>query len=125
MNHFRAKGNRQTGPEAKIQNSIIAALRAVEWLVVVMHGNEFQAGVPDLYCAHRTYGQRWIEVKNSKAYRFTEAQNRMFPLFASAGVGIWILDSAEPDQLQLLMAEPNWWQYLPSAQVRTRHVKQK
>jgi hypothetical protein len=37
MNRFKARGNRQNGPEAKIQNAIIEKLRGGEWLVVVTH----------------------------------------------------------------------------------------
>lgn len=112
MEPFKAKGNRQTGPEAKIQEAIIAALRAADWLVVVTHGNEFQKGLPDLYCAHNVYGQRWIEVKNPEAFRFTPAQLKLFPEMTAKGVGIWVLGSAEPKELQLLMKPANWWQYL-------------
>ncbi len=113
MDAFKARGNRQTGPEAKIQNEIITALRSGEWLVIVTHGNEFQMGLPDLYCAHARFGTRWIEVKNRLAYRFTAAQNKTFPELQAKGVGIWVLCSAEPAELALLFQPPNWWKYLP------------
>lgn len=112
MNAFKAKGNRQTGPEAKIQEAIIQALRSGEWLVVVTHGNEFQAGLPDLYCAHHIFGTRWIEVKNPIAFQFTAAQKKLFPELHAKGVGIWVLGSAEPAELQLLFKPANWWTYL-------------
>lgn len=113
MNAFKARGNRQNGPESKIQNAIITALRASEWLVVVTHGNEFQKGLPDLYCAHTRFGTRWIEVKNTENYRFTAAQLELFPMFQSKGIGVWVLQSAEPAELQKLLQPANWYQYLP------------
>jgi len=54
-----------------------------------------------------------VEVKNPLAYSFTAAQLRVFPALAAKGVGIWILTSARPEELQLLMKPPNWYQYLP------------
>lgn len=113
MNAFKVKGNRKTGPEAKIQEDIIKALRAAEWIVVVTHGNIYQHGLPDLYCAHKLHGSRWLEVKNTKgSYSFTPAQLELFPLLSSKGVGIWVLGSAEPSELQLLLGPANWWAYL-------------
>jgi hypothetical protein len=100
------------GPEAKIQQEIILALRAAEWFVMVMHGNEFQKGVPDLYACHAQYGPRWIEVKNPLAYAFTPAQREMFPKFTAVNSGIWVLTSATPQELGKLFQPSNWWQYL-------------
>lgn len=117
MDKFKARGNRQTGPEAKIQEDIIRALRGGEWVVVVTHGNEFQKGLPDLYCAHRQYGTRWVEVKNTVNYRFTDAQLKLFPLFQSVGVGVWVLQSGEPAELQKLFKPANWYQFLPVMKV--------
>jgi len=114
VNAFKAKGNRQTGPEAKIQRDIISALKSGDWLVVVTHGNEFQKGLPDLWCAHRQYGTRWIEVKNTVNYRFTDAQMELFPMMTAKGVGVWVLGSAEPAELQKLFEPANWWKYLPN-----------
>jgi hypothetical protein len=113
MDQFKARGNRQNGPEAKIQTDIIKELRGGEWLVVVTHGNEFQMGLPDLYCAHVRFGTRWIEVKNTVNYRFTAAQLELFPQLQSKGVGVWVLQSAEPSELQKLFKPANWYQYLP------------
>ncbi len=81
--------------------------------MIVTHGNEFQMGLPDLYCAHLRFGTRWIEVKNPVAFRFTAAQLKVFPALSAKGVGIWVLGSAEPEELQLLFKPANWWTYLP------------
>lgn len=118
MDPFKARGNRKTGPEAKIQEDIISKLRAGQWEVIVTHGNEFQSGLPDLYCAHYDYATRWIEVKNlAGSWKFTPAQLKVFPALSAKGVGIWVLGSAEPAELQKLFKPANWWQYLPIMRV--------
>ena len=85
--------------------------------MIPTHGNEFQMGLPDLYCAHSLYGQRWIEVKNPLAYSFTKAQLEIFPAMQSKGISIWILTSAEPSEFKKLMEPPNWYVYLPVMRV--------
>ena len=99
------------GPEAKIQEAIIRELKIRNWFVKSLHGNLFSFGFPDLYAAHRKYGQRWIEVKNKSSYSFTAAQREFFPQFAAHGVGIWILVSADDEELKKLMLPPNWVHY--------------
>lgn len=100
------------GPEAKIQAELVSFLRAREWLVKSTHGNLYQSGFPDLYCAHHKFGQRWVEVKNPEAYRFTNAQILEFPRFAAAGVGIWILVEATESEYQKLFKPCNWYQFI-------------
>jgi hypothetical protein len=117
MDPFKARGNRQNGPESKIQNGIIEKLRGGDWLVVVTHGNEFQKGLPDLWCAHVQYGTRWIEVKNTENYRFTPAQLKLFPEMYAKGVGVWVLQGSSPQELQKLFSPCNFWQYLPNMRV--------
>ncbi len=97
------------GPEAIIQTAIIRELKAQDWYVKVMVGNIYQYGVPDLYVAHRSRGQRWIEVKNPKSYSFTPAQAIEFPLLSNYGVGIWILFSV--DDIHKLSKPANWQEY--------------
>lgn len=112
MKSFTPRGNRQNGPESKIQQGIIEKLRGADWLVVVTHGNEFQKGLPDLFCAHRMYATRWIEVKNTENYRFTDAQLKLFPEMMAKGVGVWVLQGSTPAELQKLFQPPNWYQFL-------------
>lgn len=104
--------NQKTGPEAIIQEDIIKFLRYRGWLVKSTHGNAYQHGFPDLYCAHARYGTRWIEVKNAKCYSFTPAQLEFFPLLMAHGVGVWILVAATESEYQKLWIEPNWHVYL-------------
>lgn len=100
------------GPESKIQEAVINMLRMREWFVKSTHGNLYQSGFPDLYCAHYKYGQRWVEVKNPLSYRFTGAQLREFPRFSAAGAGIWILVAATEDEYQKLFKSENWFTYI-------------
>jgi len=101
-------------PEDKIKAKIRAYLEQKGWLVVSMHGNLFQRGVPDLYIAHKSFGTRWVEVKLPKmrGSKFTPAQIDMFPKFTSHGAGIWILTAANADEYDLLFRPPNWAQFL-------------
>jgi hypothetical protein len=101
--------------EFKIQAALIQYMRARGWLVERMIGNAFQVGIPDLYCYHPKWGERWIDVKNPGRYSFTKAQKQKWPLWAKYGVGIWILTSI--DDYQLLFKEPNWRNYWKSTWV--------
>lgn len=102
--------------EKKIEKAIMSKLRSREWFVMKMHGNEFQAGFPDLFCAHRKYGIRLVEVKlpDMKGSHFTPAQLAKFPQFTAAGVGIWILTSDDDYEINKIFGPPNWYTYLPS-----------
>src|SRR4051794_19788032 len=107
---FHKRG--QAGPEAEIQKRLVKYLEARSWLVKQTHGNLFQSGLPDLYCVHGQYGQRWIEVKNPKAYVFTPAQRDFFPKLNAVGIGIWILTDANEYEYQKLFAPANWHYFL-------------
>lgn len=76
------------------------------------HGNLYQSGFPDVYCMHRSYGSRWVEVKNPLAYAFTPAQIREFPLMVAHGTGVWVLVAATEEEYQKLFKPCNWWHYL-------------
>jgi len=104
----RKKGH----PEAKIQKAIIEYLKVRDWLVKSTHGNLYQHGLPDLYCAHSKYGQRWVEVKNPAGYRFTAAQLEFFPALASKNIGVWVLVEASDSEYKKLFGPPNWYTYL-------------
>ena len=112
MDPLKIKATRTSGPEAKIQTAITKKLESLSWVVVPTHGNEFQMGLPDLYCAHKRYGTRWVEVKNPLAYSFTPAQLDLFPQLTAAGVGIWILISDSDWEYNKLFSAPNWYTYL-------------
>src|SRR5690242_9889197 len=90
------------GPEWYIQQDLMAFLRAREWLVERTHGNLYQTGFPDLYVAHLKWGQRWIDCKQPKKYKFTRDQKRKWPLWDQMGIGIWILTAATQEEYDKL-----------------------
>ncbi len=95
-------------PEVQIQRKLVAFLKARGWHVERMLANAYQKGVPDLYCYHKKWGSRWVEVKRAEQYSFTKAQRRKFPEFERSGIGIWILTAATQVQYDLLFGPPNW-----------------
>lgn len=72
----------------------------------------YQSGFPDIFATHRRYGARWIEVKYKLAYSFTPAQMECFPKLCANGSGVWILTSADDDELEKLFKPSNWHYYL-------------
>lgn len=100
------------GPEFYIQQDLIKFLRVRGWLVERMIGNAFQMGVPDLYCYHPKWAERWVDVKRpGKGYSFTKAQKFKWPVWESFGVGIWILTGADQENYDRLFKPPNWRDY--------------
>lgn len=98
------------GPERDIQEAIKADLISEGWYVKDTYGSIFQYGFPDIYACHRTYGYRWIEVKNPNGYVFTPAQIKTFPLMTAHGAGVWILK--DRSELPKLFEPCNWHHYL-------------
>lgn len=94
-----------------------------DWFVIRTHGNEFQMGLPDLYCSHFVHGVRWIEVKNPITYSFTPAQLEVFPKLSANNVGIWILTSDGVDEMNKIFQPPNWHLYLPIFNKKLKEYK--
>lgn len=105
---------KKRGEEHEIQEAICTMLRSKQWLVMVTHGNMYQHGFPDLYCCHRSYGQRWVEVKKPVGYVFTPAQLEYFQLICANGGGVWILTAATETEYAKLFDKPNWSRFLPA-----------
>lgn len=107
-------GKKPHGPEHYVRDAIVKELRYREWLVKMTHGNQYQSGFPDLFCAHKKYGIRWVEVKlpEMKGSHFTAAQLEWFPQFSAAGVGIWVLTGATDHEIGKLHHPANWTTYL-------------
>ena len=100
--------------EALIQLAIIKELRNKLWFVKDTHGNMYQSGFPDLYCVHRRYGARWLEVKTpsrSGSSAFTPAQLETFPDLVAHGAGVWVA-TTHVDVETILMRPCNWYQIL-------------
>jgi hypothetical protein len=99
------------GPEYYIQEALQVFLTERGWLVERMVGNAFQYGIPDLYCYHPKYGQRWIDPKNPDSYEFTKHQKVKWPIWDKFGVGIWIITAADESEYDKLFHPPNWRLY--------------
>ena len=112
MDIFKPQKTKRNGPERTIQEALTVMLMLKGWGVKETHGNIYQFGFPDLYIFHKSYGTRWVEVKNPKAYSFTPAQLETFPFFASKGVGVWILTEATEYEYKKLFGPPNWHTFL-------------
>lgn len=117
MDPFKAEKTKRNGPERIIQNALVKMFKLKDWGVKETHGNIYQFGFPDLYVFHKSYGTRWVEVKNPLAYSFTPAQLETFHEFASKGVGIWILTAASEAEYQKLFRPANWIFFLPTMKV--------
>lgn len=100
--------------ELKIRTDLREFLEIRGWLVIIMVGNRFQSGVPDLYCFHPVYKERWIDTKVAGRYEFTKAQIKKWPIWSAHGVGIWIITEATDDEYKKLFESPNWKKYWKS-----------
>lgn len=106
--------------ELEIQRELVTFLRDRNWLVERMLGNAYQSGIPDLFCHHKKWGMRWVEVKRPTGYSFTLRQRQKWPAWEKAGIGIWILTAATQEQYDLLFKAPNWRSFWrPSFQTPT------
>lgn len=99
------------GPEWYIQRALKQFLRDREWHVEHTNGNLYQTGFPDLFVAHKKWGQRWIDCKQPSRYSFTREQKRKWPVWDAFGTGIWILTAATQDEYDKLFGPPNWRDY--------------
>lgn len=98
------------GPEAEIQDAIVAMLRARLWYVQETHGNVYQSGLPDIFATHRNYGFRWIEVKRRSGSRLTNAQKSCFPQIVANGCPIYFMYEATDSEYLKLM-KPSTFQH--------------
>lgn len=103
------------GPEWFIQRDLKTYLEIEHWHVERMIGNAYQQGIPDLYCFHKKWGERWIDVKQPKKYSFTHAQKLKWPVWERAGIGIWILTAATQLEYDKLFQPPNWREFVKAS----------
>ena len=101
-------------PEATLQANIIKMLESRGWVVRVMTASKYLSGLADLYCTHKKYGSRWIEVKlpDMKGSRWTPAQREWFPIFSMNGTPIWVLTGAKESDYKLIFGPENWFFYM-------------
>jgi hypothetical protein len=106
--------------ELQIQRDLVEFLGIRGWHVERMLADAYQNGIPDLYCFHRKWGERWVEVKRPEGYTLTLRQRQKWPEWVKAGIGIWILTAATQEQYDLLFGPPNWRNFWrPSFQTPT------
>jgi len=108
--------------EKKIQERITKALKAESWFVKWTHGNRYQSGVPDLYCHHKVYGPRWVEVKKPTGSRLEDTQYELFTAWEERRIGVWVLTDAD---LHLLLEPPNWRIMDTGRPVTTKRVERR
>lgn len=98
------------GPEAKIQQDIIAKLMMRGWFAKATHGNEFQVGFPDIFASHTSYGSRWVEVKTENG-KLEDSQHHTFLEFSKRNVGVWILTGNSDWEYNKLFKPSNWYTF--------------
>jgi len=105
---------RGKGPEFKVRERVIKMLERYGWIVKIVHGSMYQSGFPDLYCTHKKYGPRWIEVKlpNMEGSRWTAEQRKWFPILAENGTPIWVITNDTEYEYRKLFANDNWFEYM-------------
>jgi len=107
----KPKWRNKHGPEYSIQADVIQFLQARGWHVERMIGNAFQMGIPDIYCYHKKWGERWIDIKNPVHYEYTKAQRWKWPIWEAAGIGVWIMVGATDEEYDKLFKPPNLRDY--------------
>ena len=111
MENFRPK--KKVKPETILQEAIMKSMTWKGWFCKNAHGNMYQAGFPDFFATHVSYGHRWVEVKmpDRSGDPFTKAQHETFPLLCAHGSGVWVLTADTDLEYQKLFKKFNWWQY--------------
>jgi hypothetical protein len=105
------------GPAEKLQESLRGFLELRGWLVLQLHGNQFQRGFPRFWASHQLYRQRWVHPKLDS--RYTAAQIECFPKISAFGSGIWVLGEATDDEYGKLWQPPNWTTHRGSGDIVT------
>ncbi len=101
-------GMSQDKPEQQIQDELVEFLRIRQWHVETISADPFQNGLPDLFCANKKVGIRWVEVKRPSGYTITLRQRQRWPVWHAFGIGIWILTAATQEEYDKLFKPPNW-----------------
>jgi len=101
-------GMRRDKPESQIQDELVEFLRIRHWHVEPISADVFQNGIPDLFCANKELGTRWVEVKRPTTYTFTLRQRQRWPVWDEFGIGIWILTAATQEEYDKLFKPANW-----------------
>lgn len=95
-------------PELTIRSAVRDFLTARGWHVEIMHGNQFQHGIPDLWTWHAQWNFRWIDTKTPKKNSLTKRQCQKWPIWEKKGIGVWIMVEATQAEYDKLMGPPNF-----------------
>jgi hypothetical protein len=105
-------------PEAHLAERFNKMMKARGWYVWNLHGNQFQKGMPDKFCTHEQYFQRFVELKpKGHKFKFTAAQKISFPLIDKCHIGIWVLVDVTEEEYRKLFQPPNWKSYLKPKEI--------
>lgn len=100
------KPRKNSRPEDRISAAVQKKFREEGWFVIKTHGNAFQSGLPDLYCAHAKYGARWVETKVPGKGCITAAQWVVFNKLNAKNIAIYII--TKPEDYKLIFGPSNW-----------------
>lgn len=98
--------------EKDIEHALRALMKSKGWYTLKMHGGMFQSRLPDLYCMHRTYGTRWIELKMPSTGKLSHQQIKEFTLWWKYGTKVWILTGGTEKDYEKLFKPCNLQTYL-------------
>jgi len=96
--------------ESKIQKALTEHMFMREWYCKVLTSNKHQKGLPDLFCTCQSFGSRWIEVKRSDKFSFTQNQLDVFTRLSSKNIGVYVLNG--PHDYDKLFGQANWHSFL-------------
>jgi len=82
--------------QAKIVSPMQAHFEAKGWHVFNLHGNAYQAGLPDKFIVHKTgkFASRFVEFKvfdEHLNFSITPAQKIVFPILVLAKAPVWVI----------------------------------
>ncbi len=109
-------------PREQVEQKVVERLRKLMadrgWYSIKTIGNEYQSGLPDLLCWHKSYGMRMVEVKTPRG-QYTPHQKREFHMISAYGGNIWVLVGDVPlndlhlsIEIEKLRGPANWATFL-------------
>jgi len=90
----------------ELRPAVIKRLLLNNWGYRIVHGSMYQVGFPDLYCYHKLFGARWVELK-MPGNKLRVSQVKFFSDLSRHNIGVWVC--SDPNEIpKLLMNKPNW-----------------
>ncbi len=97
------------GSEHYRQDALRRLMVKAGWHIEKMHGGMYQKDFPDLYCMHKMFGTRWVEMKKPVG-KLSKGQIKKFILWSKHNTNIWILEG--PEDYGMLMKPCNLAAYI-------------